>query len=218
MCFSAEASFIAGSLLSLGGLSGIVRVVRKKALRLLPYALIPMIFALHQFTEGGLWIALKAHHQEWVETLSWIFVLIAYCLWPLLVPISITIMEPQKIRKKILIGFSVVGVIASLSFLYSILSYDKPISGYIHHRNIEYTFRYSPIYLLNMLYGASVNLSGLASSFRSVQAFAAGLTGSYVIAYQIWRRTYESVWCYFGAVLSMIVLIHIWNASKEKTA
>ena len=56
MCFSATASFTAGTALSaVGGLT--LRKSRGKAE--LPLALVPLIFGIQQLSEGVLWVSLR---------------------------------------------------------------------------------------------------------------------------------------------------------------
>lgn len=59
MCFSAEANFIVGGSLIIVGAAIIKKVRNDKDL---PVALIPLIFAAQQITEGLLWISLT--HED----------------------------------------------------------------------------------------------------------------------------------------------------------
>jgi hypothetical protein len=53
MCFSAEASFAAGGLLIAGGVVSTVKL--KPARKSLALASIPIIFGIHQLSEGVVW-------------------------------------------------------------------------------------------------------------------------------------------------------------------
>ena len=53
MCFSAYASFVAGSALLV---VGAVTVVKAQQKRELPYAAIPLLFAVQQLIEGAIWL------------------------------------------------------------------------------------------------------------------------------------------------------------------
>lgn len=49
MCFSATASFVAGGVI---GAVGIATLIHVRQLRAIPFAALPLLFALHQFIEG----------------------------------------------------------------------------------------------------------------------------------------------------------------------
>lgn len=53
MCYSAEASFIAGGVLTVTSIS-IARIPKDKAS--LPLSIIPAVFAAHQLIEGVIWL------------------------------------------------------------------------------------------------------------------------------------------------------------------
>ena len=56
MCFSATASFTAGSVLSAVGIATIMKAERKSEV---PFAMIPLLFGVQQFIEGVVWLTLR---------------------------------------------------------------------------------------------------------------------------------------------------------------
>mgnify|MGYP000091041284 FL=1 len=55
MCFSATASFAASAVL---GATGIATLAKTKDRKMLPLATIPLVFAIQQAIEGGLWLTI----------------------------------------------------------------------------------------------------------------------------------------------------------------
>lgn len=111
MCFSAVASFTAGGLLSVAGVTSLATVKEK---RFLPFASIPLLFALQQFSEGFVWLSLEnANYAEFQYYSVNIFLIFAQVVWPFFVPLSYLIMEPDPKRKKWLIGFTLIGLMVS---------------------------------------------------------------------------------------------------------
>jgi hypothetical protein len=104
MCFSAPASFIAGSVLSA---AGVVTVKKAKKRGELPFAFIPLIFGIQQLTEGIVWISFSIPLVNLVAT--YIFLFIANVFWPMYVPISIFLLEKNKRRKRTLAIFFLIG-------------------------------------------------------------------------------------------------------------
>jgi len=62
MCFSATASFVASGVIGSIGLATL-RHVREP--RTLLFAAVPMLFAVHQFTEGFVWLGLNGRMGRW---------------------------------------------------------------------------------------------------------------------------------------------------------
>jgi hypothetical protein len=86
MCFSAEASFAASGVLAASSVA-ISRIPKERSS--IPLSLFPAIFAAHQFAEGVLWL----HHDgvlpdAYKVGALYAYVLIAYVLWPILVPFA----------------------------------------------------------------------------------------------------------------------------------
>ena len=61
MCFSATASFTAGTALVVVGTIAVRQVRRRSEL---PFALIPALFGIQQLIEGALWMTFSDHNAE----------------------------------------------------------------------------------------------------------------------------------------------------------
>ena len=58
--------------------------------------------------------------------------------------------------------------------------------------------------------------SALFSSHKLVNVFGAAALLSFGLAYAIYQQWFISVWCFFAAVLSVIVLLHFTNRASSK--
>ncbi len=70
MCFSAEASFTAGAVLSVVGVYSLI--VNKKP-KYIPLAIIPLFFGVQQLAEGGVWLSLTHQWEVRAKTFTYIF-------------------------------------------------------------------------------------------------------------------------------------------------
>ncbi len=108
MCFSSEASLIAGGVLLITGVATIKKV---RCQRDIPIALIPLLFALQQFTEGFLWIALEngdiPQTQFWLTNIYGVFIGV---IWPLYASFAVYQGEPSVRRKRIIVFTGLVGL------------------------------------------------------------------------------------------------------------
>lgn len=101
MCFSAEASFTAGAVLLV---IGAVTVRQARSRREMPYALIPLLFALQQLLEGALWLTFPDRAPALNAWLTQGYSLFSHVLWPIYVPLAALAMEDHPLRRRILIG------------------------------------------------------------------------------------------------------------------
>jgi hypothetical protein len=108
MCFSPEASF-AGSIII--GSIGIATVRKVHKPSQLVFACIPLFFAVQQLAEGFLWIALPDAGHYYLQKIStYIFLGMADVIWPMMIPLSVLLMEENPKKKKIIQVFLVSGL------------------------------------------------------------------------------------------------------------
>jgi len=213
MCFSAQASFTAAAGLSLAG--GVSLYVSRGNPRSMLFAAIPCLFALHQLIEGLLWLEFQANpYSPQIKVLSYSFALIAFCVWPVVTPISVLLMECNPFRRKLLRGCVVIGIVVGIYLVYFL--YQNGVIASVVQHSIRYRFRFPLRLVFVNLYGIAVTGSCLMSSHRWVRIFGAALAVSYYFSFFVYRATYESVWCYFAAVLSVCVLLHLRHTSVAK--
>ena len=85
MCFSAEASFAAGTALLIVGAATVRRArVRSE----LPYAWIPVLFGIQQLLEGALWLTFPDRAPLLNTVLTHAYSFFSHVLWPIYVPLA----------------------------------------------------------------------------------------------------------------------------------
>jgi hypothetical protein len=86
MCFSATANFVGSAAL---GAVGVVTLTRVKHRRELLFASLPLLFAIHQFIEGFVWLGLDGTFSPAVtHNMGAAFMLYAQGLLPFLLPLK----------------------------------------------------------------------------------------------------------------------------------
>ena len=207
MCFSAPASFVAGvGLLLVGGAA----LFKAKTSPQYVLASIPILFAVQQVTEGLLWLALsQAAYARWSDFAMYLFLIFAQIVWPILVPLSMLLFEKDPVRKKILFSFLGAGVLAALYLGYSLLKFEA--SARIEHHHIRYSldFPFQSKLLRGIPYMLATAISPFVSSNKWLRLLGWGLVASYVFTAIVYMDYLTSVWCYFGAILSMLILFII---------
>lgn len=204
MCFSATASFVAGATLSAAGLATLRQARQRSEI---PFAAIPLLFGAQQIVEGVVWLTFRHDAPALRQTMTYIYSVFSHAWWPIYVPFAIGYLETSRRRKTILLTFQAAGLAVGLYLLYSIIV--RPISAEVIGRHIVYV---SPHFLLvpvMVLYVAATCVSGLFSSHRFINLFGILAFVAFVVSYLIHARALVSIWCFFAAVLSLLVYLHL---------
>ncbi|MCX2454188.1 hypothetical protein OQX61_23155 [Pedobacter sp. PLR] len=213
MCFSATASFTAGAgLLLVGGIA----LVKAKTAPQYVLACIPILFAVQQVMEGLLWLALShAAYARWTDLAMYLFLTFAQTVWPILVPLSMLLFEKDPLRKKILIGLLGTGVLAALYLGYSLLSFKASARIEEHHIRYSLEFPFQGRLLRGIPYMLATAISPFFSSNKWLRLLGWALVLSYVFTAIIYTNYLTSVWCFFGSILSMLILFIIVKLNSE---
>ncbi len=200
MCFSASASFIAGTALSAVGVVTLRMASRKAEI---PFAVIPLLFGIQQITEGMIWLSFRPSAPLPNATLTLIYSLFSHVLWPIFLPFAVGRLETVAWRKKVLAVCQVAGVAVGLYLLYFIVQF--PVTSRVLGQHIVYESPHFYIIAVMIFYLISTCASSMLSSRRIIRIFGALTLASFVAAYVIHVATLVSVWCFFAALLSFIV-------------
>ena len=209
MCFSTEASFVASTMLSVAGVVAIKKVKSKSYLLL---ASIPLFFALQQFTEGFVWLSLtKPSLASWQSIPIHLFLFFALVAWPVLVPLSMMLIEKNKKRRKVIKMILWLGLGLSI-FMFYVLIF-KTISAKVMFLHIYYDIDYSlelPMFKY-LVYFIPTVVPPFISSNRRLRIFGIIILLSYVITSIYFKENIVSVWCFFAAMVSVVILYVVWD-------
>jgi hypothetical protein len=209
MCFSANASFGAAAVL---GVLGVVAMKKARTPSMRMLAATPFIFAIQQLSEGILWTTLPTNPTGWLSVLAtyW-FLFFAYIFWPIWIPLTLSRLETQKTRLRILYGILAAGSIFATYSLIHMLIYGATAHIVQHH--IAYASQIPPfnIFLMSGAYLLSVVVSPLISSVKNIWIFGVIVGAAYGIS-NVWYPANEtSVWCFFAALISGIIILIIYQ-------
>ena len=202
MCFSATASFIAGTTLSAVG----VATLRKtRSMKEVAFAAIPLLFGLQQIVEGVLWLSFGFDAPRLNVAMTYLFSLFSHVLWPTFVPFSIGLLETVTWRRRVIWGFQSVGLGVGLYLLYLILEF--PVTS-VALANIIYVSPHFYRVPVMLLYLAATCVSCFFSSIDTVRVFGALALFLFAVAAVVFNLALFSVWCFFSAILSFIIYVH----------
>jgi hypothetical protein len=203
MCFSATASFSAGAvLLGLGTLT----LKSASRPRELPFAAIPLLFAIQQLSEGVIWLTFRYEAAQLNAAMTHVYSFFSHVLWPVYVPVAVLLIEPPGRRRRALLAFVAAGVAVGAYLLYILVAY--PVVSRPTGQHIEYVSPHFFALAAMTLYLASTTLSPLLSTHRTVKVFGLLALASFATAYFFYATWFISVWCFFAALLSALVYLH----------
>jgi hypothetical protein len=211
MCFSAEASFGASAVI---GTLGVVTLKKAKTTNQIPFASIPLLFAVQQASEGMLWIGLSsANHDSWKHFPVYIFLIFAQLVWPVWIPFSTLQLEHNRKRRTIIKVILGMGTLVSLYLMYCMFVYD--LKAEIHSGHIKYTLSFPMAFawISSVFYFVPTVVPLFVSSFKRIQLLGLAVLAAFVFSKIYFAEHLISVWCFFAAILSLVIL---WITSKFK--
>ena len=202
MCFSATASFLAGTALCVLGVATLRAAQRRSEI---PFAAIPLMFGLQQMVEGALWLSFRFDAPQLNLAMTYLFSMFSHVLWPIFVPFAIGLMETVPWRRTVIWGFQGVGLLVGLYLLFLIVEF--PITAVVAE-NIVYASPHFYKIPVMLLYLAATCVSCFFSSSATIRFFGVLALLLFAVAYGFFALALFSVWCFFAALLSVIIFVH----------
>ena len=191
---------------------GAASVALRPPLRALPFAAIPLFFAVHQAIEGMIWLEIRAGDAvPPALKLSWLF--IAQIFWPFFTPLSVLLMEPAGRRRQALIALLVAGLIVS-GVLFSILLRHH-YSVVVAQGSLRYSTDLEVEKEITGLYLLATTAPLLLSGYRYVLLFGVAVLAGSMATQIIFAYAGQSVWCFFAAICSALVYLHIREIKQD---
>jgi hypothetical protein len=211
MCFSAIASFTAAAITGGIGVATLRNVGKRSEL---PLAAVPLLFAVQQVIEGSLWLSLDGGPAALSRALTLGFLLLAQVWWPIFVPIAVLCVEPDRLRRGLILFLLGLGVVVGLFLLWQILAHEHRAA--IIDEHLVYGSDRSYPLVIGAGYLAAAVLPPLLSSHPAVRVLAVVVLIGAIIAYIAYWQAFVSVWCFFAAAASGIILFHFERQRRDR--
>src|ERR1700729_1885624 len=212
MCFSATANFVGSGVL---GAVGAVTLTRVKHRRELLFASLPILFAIHQFTEGFVWLGLDGILSPTVaHDMGAAFMLYAQGLLPFLLPLSIQLFEPDANSRRRMLPFLVLGAGTTLYILWALTAF--PLQLYVKANSIVYINQATNNTAVAVFYVIATCGSLFFSKIKMMVVFGAANLLIVLVVMEIKRYAFTSLWCAYAAIASAIILAYFWTSKEER--
>lgn len=212
MCFSATVNFGGSAAL---GAAGVTTLSKVKHRRELLFAAMPLLFAIHQFIEGFVWLGLDGVLSPVVaHNMGAAFMLYAQGLLPLLAPLSVLLFEPNAKSRRRMLPFVLLGGAVTVYILWALTAF--PLQLYVEKNSIVYMNQATNNTIVALLYVIVTCGSLFFSQIRMMVAFGAANLAILLIVMAVKRYAFTSVWCAYAAVASIIILAYFWTSHEER--
>jgi hypothetical protein len=212
MCFSATANFVGSTALAA---VGVVTLTKVKHRRELLFASLPILFAIHQFIEGFVWLGLDGYLSPQVtHDMGAAFMLYAQGLLPFLLPLSVLLFEPDGKGRRRMLPFLALGTGTTLYILWALTAF--PTQVYVKGDSIVYINQATNNTTVAILYVIATCGSLFFSQVRAMVAFGAANLTILLIVMAFKRYAFTSLWCAYAAIASVIILAYFWKSSIHR--
>jgi hypothetical protein len=212
MCFSATANFVGSGVL---GVVGAVTLTRVKHRRELLFAALPILFALHQFTEGFVWLGMDGVLRPVVaHDMGAAFMLYTQGLLPFLLPLSVLLFEPDINSRRRMLPFAVLGAGLTLYILWALTAY--PLQVFVKGNSLVYINQATNNMAVAVLYVIATCGSLFFSKIRMMVIFGVANLVILLTVMVVKRYAFTSLWCAYAAVASVIILTCFWRSKAER--
>lgn len=213
MCFSTEASFIGGAAIIAIGVATVRKVHKPSQL---VFACMPLFFGFQQIAEGFVWLSLQnPYYKDFTMPATYTFLIMAEVFWPFITPLAVLLMEKNKKRLKILRVLLGMGISVSVYFVFCLLLFD--VSPEIRGYHIEYVEGYPKsikLFVFGIYLIASI-APLFVSTMKRVYILGILMALSCLMTMIFFSQFLTSVWCFFGALISMVILWILRDARRK---
>ena len=208
MCFSATVSFAASAFVA--G-AGVLALGQAPQIRDKPFASVPLLFATQQFIEGVLWLLLpQAGTDQTTHALVQVYAFFIGVVWPMIIPFGIMLIEPDRMRKRLMQVALAVGVVVAASTFFIILRYG--VSVHVVNACLVYSNPVTGGLLMRSAYLIATCAAYFVSSHKTVLWIGIANFVGFGVAYSFYHLSWPSVWCFFAAIVSALIYYHFRRA------
>jgi len=215
VCFSPQADIVGGLVISAIGIDA-VRHIRQRR-EFIALAWIPLLLGAHQFIEALVWLWLQGHVPRGIGHVAlWAYLLIAFVVLPVFVPLAVIALEPTRRRKLMMVPFALTGTVIAVILFAAMVR--GPVGVRLAPYHLSYDIRINDGFLIVGLYVVAVCGPLLMSGYRNVVMFGIVNLVAVIIIARLTVSGFASVWCGWAAVSSAAITLHCRFAKPHSSS
>jgi len=171
------------------------------------FALLPLLFALHQFTQGFVWLGQAGLiNPRALQIAESLFVFYAQGILQFLVPLAIWLLEPKGWRKTVITGLMYLGAFLTGYSLWGLTTTPTEVTivnGVLYYQNPM-----TDQLWLGLGYVLTTCGSLILSRSIAIELFGWLNFAALVAIYFINPYGFTSVWCLYAAIVSVLLYFY----------
>jgi hypothetical protein len=213
VCFSPQADIVGGLVICAIGVDAVRHVHQRSEFIVLAW--IPLLLGAHQLIEALVWLWLQGHVPRGIgHGALWAYLLIAFVVLPVLVPLAVIALEPTKRRKWGMAPFAALGAVVAAVLLTAMIR--GPVGVRLEPYHLSYGIRLSDGFLVVAMYVVAVCGPLLVSGYRHVAIFGIVNLVAVIIIARLTISGFASVWCGWAAVTGGAITLHCRLAKPRR--
>jgi hypothetical protein len=213
MCFSPEGDLAGGVVVTAIGIDACRHLRGRNNLLLL--AALPLVLGAHQIDESLVWWSLQNHVPHLAGRIAmWIYLVIAMVVVPILVPVAILRLAPTARRRLIVAPFAALGLAVGIVLLVTMLR--GPVTVRLGSYHLAYSIGLKHGLVIIGLYVVATCGSLLVSGYHHIFIFGVVNLVVVVILARLTADGFASLWCFYAALASGAISLHMRFAKAHR--
>jgi hypothetical protein len=214
MCFSPQADLVGGLVVGVIGIDALRHVHQRHDH--LAFAALPLLFAGHQLVETFVWWGLQGHVAAGVgRVATWVYLLFAFVVLPVYVPLAIRALEPPGLRQRIMTGFVLLGGVVSALLLIAMVR--GPVTANLGDYHLSYHTSEHAGLLISAAYVGATCGSMVFSGYHRIAVFGAVNLVAVAILARLTIDGFASLWCGWAALTSCAIALQLRLAGPHRS-
>jgi len=206
VCFSPEGDLAGGIVVTAIGVDAVLHL--RHRWDHLALAVFPLLLGFHQIDEAFVWWGLQGVVPAGVgRAATWTYLVIAFVVLPVVVPVVIMLLEPTTRRRLRLVPFLAVGAGVSTVLLVTMLRNGPTVTLGAYH--LAYSIGLQHGIAVVGLYVVATCGALLVSGYRHIVAFGIANLVAVVVLARLSADGFASLWCFYAAIACGAILLHM---------
>lgn len=206
VCFSPEGDVAGGLVVTAIGIDTCRHLGGRKEYLLL--AALPLVLGAHQLIESLVWWQLRGDlPTEIGRAATWLYLLIALVVVPVLVPLAVMMLEPTRRRQLTIAPFVLLGTGVAFVLLMTMLR--SPVTARLGSYHLGYSIGLHYGVLVVGLYVFATCGSLLMSGYRDFVIFGVANVVAVVVLARLTADGFTSLWCFYAALACGAICLHM---------
>jgi hypothetical protein len=213
VCFSPQGDLVGGLVVTAIGVDACRHLHRRSTHLLL--ATLPLVLGVHQLIESLVWWSLEGDVPHSVGRVAmWTYLVIALVVVPVVVPLAILRLEPTARRRWRIAPFVALGTIVAAVLLVQMI--EGPVTVRLGSYHLAYSIGLHDGVPIVGLYVIATCGALLLSGYRHVVLVGLANLAAVVILARLTADGFASLWCFYAALVSGAISLHMRYARAHR--